>query len=157
MTSWATTSTYLPSNSEKTHGFWSTHQIRATITPAGTVVWLGNQISQWIVLLKSPQSMQVSLLILSNNCHHHVADVLNCVQYKGKTNWNQVDIWWMCIWSSSYVNKCYVMKVYCPFVVMALFVAFIIATIRATWYLSILKKARFSYKKRDWRREGYIA
>jgi hypothetical protein len=30
--------------------------------------------------------------IIVNNCHHHVAEVLNQLKYKGRDNWGQVDI-----------------------------------------------------------------
>ena len=30
--------------------------------------------------------------LITNNCHHHVAQALNHLNYKGKENWNQVDI-----------------------------------------------------------------
>ena len=39
-----------------------------------------------------------------NNCHHHVADILNLLKYEGKTNWTQVSVWWMCIARSKYVR-----------------------------------------------------
>lgn len=29
---------------------------------------------------------------MTNNCHHHVAEALNVLKYKGKINWSQVDI-----------------------------------------------------------------
>ena len=30
--------------------------------------------------------------LVTNNCHHHVAEVLNELNYKGMNNWGQVDI-----------------------------------------------------------------
>ena len=30
--------------------------------------------------------------LITNNCHHHVAEVLNELNYKGKDDWGQVDI-----------------------------------------------------------------
>lgn len=35
--------------------------------------------------------------IVSNNCHHHVAEVLNELHYKGKNDWGQVDIAFMAL------------------------------------------------------------
>ena len=32
-----------------------------------------------------------------DNCHSHVAQVLNNFKYRGRENWNMVDVWWMCI------------------------------------------------------------
>jgi hypothetical protein len=46
-----------------------------------------------------------------------VADVLNELQYEGRTDWSQFDVWWLCIKSSSYVDWCAVVKVYLPFLV----------------------------------------
>ena len=52
--------------------------------------------------------------IFSNNCHHHVARTLNIMEYKGKQNWTQVDIWWMCLTKSSYLSCTGIFKVYLP-------------------------------------------
>lgn len=30
--------------------------------------------------------------LISNNCHHHVARVLNLANYKGRNNWSGYDI-----------------------------------------------------------------
>ena len=30
--------------------------------------------------------------LIANNCHHHVAEVLNILEYKNRTSWSQVDI-----------------------------------------------------------------
>ena len=40
----------------------------------------------------------------SNNCHHHVAEVLNQIQYQGKSNWGLFGIWWLLIKKSKYVR-----------------------------------------------------
>ncbi len=40
----------------------------------------------------------------SNNCHSHVATALNRMKYKGKTNWNMVDVWLMTVLKSKYVE-----------------------------------------------------
>ena len=53
----------------------------------------------------------------SNNCHHHVANALNRMKYRGKDNWNQVDVWWMCLWNSNYVSFCDIVCVYLPFLI----------------------------------------
>ena len=42
--------------------------------------------------------------ICCNNCHHHVADVLNELNYQGRDNWTQFSVWWMCLTSSKYVS-----------------------------------------------------
>ena len=42
--------------------------------------------------------------ICCDNCHSHVAKVLNIFKYKGKSNYTMVDVWWMLIWKSKYVS-----------------------------------------------------
>ena len=54
---------------------------------------------------------------VSNNCHHHVADVLNRIKYEGKDNWSQVDVWWICLWRSSYVSCLDILCVYLPILI----------------------------------------
>ena len=44
--------------------------------------------------------------IFVNNCHSHVAYVLNQLNYKGRNNYNMVSIWWMLITKGKYVNCC---------------------------------------------------
>ena len=39
-----------------------------------------------------------------NNCHSHVAYVLNQLNYKGKSNYTMVSIWWMLITKGKYVS-----------------------------------------------------
>jgi fatty-acid desaturase len=39
------------------------------------------------------------------------------MQYQGRADWSQFDIWWLCIKSSSYVGLCAVAKVYLPFLI----------------------------------------
>ena len=40
--------------------------------------------------------------IFVNNCHSHVAYVLNQLNYKGRNNYNMVSIWWMLIAKGKY-------------------------------------------------------
>ena len=54
----------------------------------------------------------------SNNCHHHVARVLNIMRFEGKENWNQVDVWWMCLVRSRYLSWYGLVQVYLPFLIM---------------------------------------
>merc|ERR1719348_1535817 len=44
--------------------------------------------------------------IVTNNCHHHVADVLNELHYDGRSDWNQVDVAWLVIVRGQRVNLC---------------------------------------------------
>jgi len=41
---------------------------------------------------------------------------LNNFKYKGKNNWNQVSIWWMCIWEGYYVAWWAPIVIYFPIV-----------------------------------------
>jgi len=34
--------------------------------------------------------------ICCDNCHSHVARILNNLNYKGKSNYTMIDVWWMC-------------------------------------------------------------
>ena len=35
--------------------------------------------------------------MLKNNCHSHVAEVLNLLKYRGKSSWSMFDIWWLVV------------------------------------------------------------
>ncbi len=57
-----------------------------------------------------------------NNCHSHVAYVLNQVKYKGKNNYNMVDVWWLFIWKGKYVSFLAFIKTYLGFFIFVLIV-----------------------------------
>mmetsp|Transcript_31967 Transcript_31967/g.48936 ORF Transcript_31967/g.48936 Transcript_31967/m.48936 type:complete len:140 (-) Transcript_31967:22-441(-) len=50
--------------------------------------------------------------IFCDNCHSHVARVLNNLKYKGRTNYTMIDIWWMCLANSKYVTVAHVFYTY---------------------------------------------
>ena len=50
-----------------------------------------------------------------NNCHSHVAYVLNQIKYKGKNNYNMVHIWWFLIIRGKYISFCSFIKTYIGF------------------------------------------
>ena len=50
--------------------------------------------------------------ICCDNCHSHVARVLNILKYKGRTNYTMIDIWWMCLVKSNYVSAKHVVLTY---------------------------------------------
>ena len=58
-----------------------------------------------------------------------MANALNEMKYKGKDNWTQFDIWWMCLWESNYVSYCSILKVYLPIIA---FIALILGVVYAT-------------------------
>jgi transmembrane protein 222 len=69
--------------------------------------------------------------VVSNNCHHHVADVLNRINYRGRSDWSQLSIWWMCLWESTYVSKSAFVWTYLPFLVVMLGFLFIYYTLKS--------------------------
>eukprot|EP01016_Furgasonia_blochmanni_P015042 TRINITY_DN1808_c0_g2_i2.p1 TRINITY_DN1808_c0_g2~~TRINITY_DN1808_c0_g2_i2.p1 ORF type:complete len:257 (+),score=29.94 TRINITY_DN1808_c0_g2_i2:118-888(+) len=70
--------------------------------------------------------------LFCNNCHSHVAAALNAMAYKGKTNWNMISIWWLCIWKSHYISWGSLLRTYIPFVfVLAIYFFFIRTTPRS--------------------------
>ena len=60
-----------------------------------------------------------------NNCHSFVANVLNKLNYKGRNNYNMVDIWWMLCTKSKYLSWGDFIKTYSGFFFILIF-AFVI-------------------------------
>ena len=54
-----------------------------------------------------------------NNCHSHVACVLNNLKYKGKTNYTMIHIWWMLITKGKYLSFWSFFKTYIGFIILA--------------------------------------
>ena len=42
-----------------------------------------------------------------NNCHSHVAKVLQLFEYGGSKNHTMLSVWWMTVWRSKYLNYTY--------------------------------------------------
>jgi hypothetical protein len=61
-----------------------------------------------------------------NNCHSHVAYVLNQIKYKGKTNYTMVNIWWLLITKGKYISVCSFIKTYIGFLIF-MFIVWIFA------------------------------
>ena len=57
-----------------------------------------------------------------NNCHSHVAFVLNQIKYKGKSNYNMVDIWWILILKGKYISLSAFIKTYIGFFIFFLII-----------------------------------
>ena len=64
--------------------------------------------------------------LFTNNCHSHVAYVLNQMKYKGKSNYNMVDIWWILIMKGKYIDFWAFVKTYLGFFIFLLIIAFAI-------------------------------
>ena len=60
--------------------------------------------------------------LFCNNCHSHCAYVLNVVNYKKKSNYNMVSIWWMVTLKSKYVNFMAFLKTYIGFFIFLFFI-----------------------------------
>lgn len=96
------------------HGFWKSSQIRKAFPGLIINIQQRSHPSQQQVQSIVSQSLLVFRIIISNNCHHHVADALNCMKFEGRDNWSQFSIWWMCLTRSKYVNWCDIIIVYLP-------------------------------------------
>ena len=68
--------------------------------------------------------------IFINNCHSHVAYVLNQLNYKGKNNYNMVSIWWMLIAKGKYVSFCGFFKTYIGFLIIILIILIVVLIIK---------------------------
>jgi hypothetical protein len=58
--------------------------------------------------------------IFCDNCHSHVARVLNNLKYKGRTNYTMIDVWWMCSTKSKYITWCHIFITYCLWILVGL-------------------------------------
>eukprot|EP00743_Colponemidia_sp_Colp-15_P008207 GILK01008901.1.p1 GENE.GILK01008901.1~~GILK01008901.1.p1 ORF type:complete len:189 (+),score=11.13 GILK01008901.1:36-569(+) len=60
--------------------------------------------------------------IFCNNCHSHVADALNRMRYRGKTDWTMLSVWWQLCVRSKYVSTGAFIKTYLGFLIVILVV-----------------------------------
>ena len=65
-----------------------------------------------------------------NNCHSHVAYVLNQLNYKGRNNYTMVSIWWMLIAKGRYVSFCGFFKTYIGFLIIIFIILIIILIVK---------------------------
>lgn len=63
--------------------------------------------------------------IFCDNCHSHVARVLNILKYKGHDNYTMIDIWWMCITNSKYVSCSHIICTYFLYLFVGLVAIFV--------------------------------
>ena len=66
--------------------------------------------------------------ICCDNCHSHVARVLNNLKYKGRTNYTMIDIWWMCMWSSQWLTWRHILQTYCLWILAIIIIGVIALT-----------------------------
>jgi hypothetical protein len=57
--------------------------------------------------------------LLCNNCHSHVAMVLNRLQYKGFTHWNTLTLIAYLVWDGKWVSAKRLLMVWAPFFLIA--------------------------------------
>ena len=62
--------------------------------------------------------------LCTNNCHSHVAYVLNLVKYKGYSNYTMIHIWWMLILKGKYTDFFGFLKSYIGFFIICFIVFF---------------------------------
>ena len=62
--------------------------------------------------------------ICCDNCHSHVARVLNILEYQGRTNYTMIDIWWMCLVKSKYVSVMHILFTYVLWIFIAIVYGF---------------------------------
>ena len=69
-----------------------------------------------------------NLTKFSDNCHSHVAMALNLMEYKGRTDWNMVNLCFMMLFRGRFVNFAAFLKTWAPIlVVIALILVFTFA------------------------------
>lgn len=56
--------------------------------------------------------------LVVDNCHSHVATVLNLLRYDGHSNWNQVRVFWMVWTKGKWTSKRQAVVVFLPFFVL---------------------------------------
>ena len=60
--------------------------------------------------------------IFWNNCHNHVAYILNQINYKGRNNYNAFDVWWILIKKGKYISFSGFVKTYIGFFIFFLII-----------------------------------
>ena len=55
--------------------------------------------------------------ICCDNCHSHVARVLNNHRYMGKENWTMISVWWLLITDGKYVSIGHIIWTYIGFII----------------------------------------
>ena len=64
--------------------------------------------------------------ICCDNCHSHVARALNIFEYKGKTNYTMVHVWFMLLSQGKYVDMTSVVITWCVPVFFACFMIYML-------------------------------
>ena len=64
--------------------------------------------------------------ICCDNCHSHVANVLNNFKYQGRENWTMIGVWWLLITRGRYVSCWTLLRTYFGFLVILSIIATIV-------------------------------
>ena len=59
----------------------------------------------------------VTIILFSDNCHSHVAMALNLMEYKGRTNWNMVNLCFLLLFRGRFVDFGAFLKTWAPLLV----------------------------------------
>ena len=59
----------------------------------------------------------VIIISFSDNCHSHVAMALNLMEYKGRTNWNMVNLCFLLLFRGRFVDFGAFLKTWAPLLV----------------------------------------
>ena len=62
-----------------------------------------------------------------NNCHNHVAYILNQLNYKGRNDYNMIDVWWILIKKGKYISFWSFIKTYIGFFIFFLIIGIAIS------------------------------
>ena len=65
---------------------------------------------------------KLSYDFFTNNCHSFIASVLNNLNYKGKRNYNMVNVWWILSTKSKYITWTDLFKTYSGFIIFICFI-----------------------------------
>ena len=86
-----------------------------------------NEIKEWdkSIMKGMGNYQKMNYSFFCNNCHSYCAHVLNVMKYKGKSNYNMVNIWWMVSTKSKYVSWGRLFKTYFPTIIIFLIIYFI--------------------------------
>lgn len=63
--------------------------------------------------------------IILDNCHSHVAMILNELQYEGRSDWNQISVFWGIWRHGKWVSRTQSLLVFIPFLFIIVFVCIV--------------------------------
>ena len=73
--------------------------------------------------------------LFTDNCHSHVAMVLNLYKYRGRSNHTMVSVWWMCATQGKYVSWSALFRTFWPCLVIWVIPLFIFVVAMAAIYI----------------------